>query len=314
VGHEQGAKTRRDGDKIEIDWSIDSVAKLSPALMWLARPDGLATYLSDKWLRFVGRTMEDELGNGWAVSVHPEDMERCVGKYMDAVNNRRGVDLEFRLRRHDGAYRWILDHVQPRYSESGEFLGFIGTCLDVTELHAAKETIARQRDELAFAAKHDLLTNAYTRRYLFEQAEVEIMRLRRHGGQLHLMMLDVDKYKSINDTYGHKVGDEVLVLLVECLRNNVREVDHVCRYAGDEFCIILPETDRAGAAALAERVRASAQDLRLNNAPELRITLSIGLAEYANSMASVEDWIHRADSALYEAKKAGRNKVCTVEV
>lgn len=311
---EKNKQVREDG--IQIDMSIDSVARLSPALMWLARQDGLATYLSDKWLAFVGRSLKDELGNGWAVSVHPEDMERCVGKYMDAVKNRKGVDLEFRLKRHDGVYRWILDHVQPRFDEAGNHLGFIGTCLDVTDLHDARELIekqrdeiARQRDELAFIAKHDHLTNAFTRRYLFDQAEEEIKRSQRYEHDLYLIMLDVDKYKDINDTYGHNVGDDLLVALVDSLKKNVRSIDHVCRYAGDEFCIILPETDQAGAETIAERIRASAHEIKLASVPGLKFSVSIGVAQYVPSMRSVEEWIYAADGALYASKQAGRNKV-----
>ena len=318
----QGNTTAR-ADGVMIDWSIDGVARLSPALIWLAGTDGLATYLSDKWLKFVGRTMDEELGNGWAVNVHPDDMEPCVGKYMDAVQNRKSVDLEFRLKRHDGVYRWILDHVQPRFDEAGKHLGFIGTCLDVTELREARELIERQRDELekqrdelkkqrdelAFIAKHDHLTGAFTRRYLFDQAEVEIKRMLRYGHDLYLIMMDVDKYKGINDTYGHNIGDEVLVELVECLKNSVRSIDHVCRYAGDEFCILLPETDATGAGAIAERIRASVQEIRLASAANLTLSVSIGMAQYSAVMPGVEAWIEAADGALYCSKQAGRNRV-----
>jgi diguanylate cyclase (GGDEF)-like protein/PAS domain S-box-containing protein len=294
---------------IEIDWSIDSVANLSPALMWLARPDGRANYLSQKCLDFTGRTMEEEIGDGWLASVHPEDLASCAGKYIAAVQNRTAVDLEFRLKRKDGVYRWILDHVQPRYSESGEFLGFIGSCLDITELYEAKEQIERQRDELAFIVRHDHLTGAYARRYLFEQAEEEIKRAQRYGYSLYLIMMDVDRYKAINDTYGHNIGDQVLVALVDSLKKNVRSIDHVCRYAGDEFCVLLPDTDQAEVEIIAERIRKSVQDIKLPEALDLKFSVSLGLARYSALKPSVEEWISKADSALYISKQTGRNTV-----
>ena len=188
-----------------------------PALMWISRADGLATFFNHNWLNFVGRNIEQEIGNGWVDNVHPEDFDQCLGIYTEAVQKQQCCKIEFRLKRHDGEYRWILDNIVTRFSEAGEFLGFIGTCLDVTDQHIAKQIIEKQRDELAYMVMHDHLTDAFNRRYLFEHTELEIKRRKRYEHPLNLLMIDVDKFKSFNDTFGHNLGDEVLISLVKCI-------------------------------------------------------------------------------------------------
>jgi len=296
-------------NNIEIDWSLNQYMSYIPALMWVSRVDGLATFFNENWLNFVGRNIDQELGNGWAENVHPDDFDECLNLYTEAVQEQKCCRLEFRLKRYDGEYRWILDNIVTRFSKAGEFLGFIGTCLDVTEHHVARQTIEKQRDELAYIVMHDHLTDAFNRRYLFEQAELEIKRCKRYKHSLYLLMIDVDKFKNINDSFGHNVGDEVLISLVKCFSERVRSFDLVCRYAGDEFCIILPETKQQGAYEIAERIRSGAEKIKLSKFKNLKITLSIGVAEYKETFSGIEDWIHSADNALYSVKQEGRNGV-----
>jgi PAS domain S-box-containing protein len=98
----------------------------APVLMWMAGPDALCTYFNKGWLDFTGRTLAQELGNGWAEGVHPADLERCIETYMAAFNARREFRMQYRLRRHDGEYCWIIDTGVPRYEPAGAFAGYIG--------------------------------------------------------------------------------------------------------------------------------------------------------------------------------------------
>ncbi|WP_434618518.1 diguanylate cyclase [Azospirillum sp. B2RO_4] len=173
----------------------------------------------------------------------------------------------------------------------------------------------RVESELRRMATTDPLTGLSNRRRFMELAEVEMARLRRYGRAVSVLMLDIDRFKAINDTHGHAVGDHALVTLAEICRDELRDTDHIGRLGGEEFAIILPETPLASAAEVAERLR---QRLALAEVPVvpgdhghgcLRMTVSIGVAMCGDEDASIERALGRADRALYEAKAAGRNRV-----
>ncbi len=119
----------------------EALVEQSPILSWRANTDALCDYFNDRWLSFRGRTMEQEYGNGWAEGVHPDDFDRCLKIYSDNFKIRKTFEMEYRLMRHDGVYRWIFDRGVPFYSDNGEFTGFIGSCVDVTERVEAQEAL-----------------------------------------------------------------------------------------------------------------------------------------------------------------------------
>jgi PAS domain S-box-containing protein len=121
----------------------------SPMIIWRANTEALCDYFNERWLAFTGRTMEQELGDGWAEGVHPEDLQRCVALWRGSFARRVSFEMEYRLRRHDGAYRWILDRGAPAHAEDGTFLGYVGNCVDVTErVEAAQVLRAAHEREL----------------------------------------------------------------------------------------------------------------------------------------------------------------------
>jgi PAS domain S-box-containing protein len=129
------------------------MADASPVLIWMAGPDKGCTYFNKGWLEFTGRTMEQELGNGWVEGVHPDDRQRCLDAYVQAFDAREKFSLEYRLRRRDGEDRWVLDIGAPRFVTGGGFIGYIGSCIDITERRGAEEEFVRQREELARMAR-----------------------------------------------------------------------------------------------------------------------------------------------------------------
>ncbi|UEM04585.1 diguanylate cyclase [Skermanella rosea] len=177
----------------------------------------------------------------------------------------------------------------------------------------------RTEAELVLLATTDPLTGIANRRHLLDCAERELARLRRSGAPFSLIMADVDHFKRINDTYGHAVGDEALMLLASAFRPVIRENDLAGRMGGEEFAILLPEAREDEAMAVAERVRHHVAGLRLPamsgmsaaGAPGtgIRFTVSLGVAEGRRDDSRIEQPLARADQALYEAKAAGRNRV-----
>jgi PAS domain S-box-containing protein len=138
----------------ETEQRFRAMADSSPVLLWLSERDGMCSFFNATWLEFSGRTMEQEVGVGWAEGVHAEDFERCMNTYMDAFGRREPFEMEYRLRRHDGAYRWILDRGTPRFTPDGEFVGFIGSCVDITDRRQAEDRTRELADDLGRANRY----------------------------------------------------------------------------------------------------------------------------------------------------------------
>ena len=168
--------------------------------------------------------------------------------------------------------------------------------------------LARQNRRLDELGRTDGLTGLANRRQCFALAERELARHYRTGRPAALLILDVDHFKDINDRYGHPIGDEVLCSVADVLRRCCREADTPTRYGGDEFLLMLPETDLRGAEEAARRIRAQLETLTIDAAPDLRCTVSLGAAEAGRDITNVDVWVQQADAALYRAKAAGRDR------
>jgi len=129
-----------------------NMADTAPVLIWIAGPDKLCTYFNQGWLEFTGRKMEQELGNGWAEGVYSEDYAQCLEIYNSAFDRREQFKMEYRLRRADGVFRWIYDCGTPRFSSDGEFLGYIGSCIDIADRKEAEDAVRYAKDELQLVA------------------------------------------------------------------------------------------------------------------------------------------------------------------
>jgi len=175
-------------------------------------------------------------------------------------------------------------------------------------------SLKKRNEEIALLSVTDPLTSTFNRRYLNEHLPDSLKLSSRYNRPVSLIICDIDHFKSVNDTYGHQVGDKVLAEFSRCLLSHVREgLDWVVRFGGEEFCIVLPETDHTGAMAAAERYRQAAERMQIpTEQGVVAITASFGSATFESPEGarciSAEDFIGAADACLYEAKERGRNR------
>ena len=180
------------------------------------------------------------------------------------------------------------------------------------QIRAVMAALEQARLEAENLARFDALTGVLSRRVLLEVLDEEIERTKRYGHDLVCLMLDIDHFKIFNDTYGHQFGDKVLHRIARVITDQCRANDHVGRYGGEEFLVVLPETRINGASVFAERVRLAVAETSLDLKEE-RITLSIGVAEWRDADGTTSSLISHADRALLEAKAAGRNRIAVRE-
>lgn len=162
--------------------------------------------------------------------------------------------------------------------------------------------------ELRQIASTDVLTGAFSRRAWLEKARPEIKRAERYGRPLSVMIMDIDRFKSVNDTYGHPVGDIVIKRLAELAMQAIRDSDAFGRFGGEEFVVLLPETKLSEALILAERIRIAFSEIEIEALQGIRSSISIGLTERYGGEMELDPLLERADRALYEAKNSGRNR------
>lgn len=171
-----------------------------------------------------------------------------------------------------------------------------------------KSKIQKDFDMMQELSRTDSLTKIYNRRAFFDSSEKFFRLARRKALPLSLILIDIDNFKQVNDTYGHMIGDEILKFLVEQVQKVLRDSDIFARYGGEEFIILLPDTDIEGGAKTAEKIRSIIEDTPYQDQAEVSITISCGVAQLHHDKL-LKDLIKRADEALYRAKEYGRNRV-----
>ena len=450
----------------------------APAMLWCIDQMGMPVYYNQRWLQFSGLSEKSDLANAWVSKLHPDDRDWVLQTTGELLRQRASIRIEYRLERFDGKYRHVLDMGEPQFDAAGEFIGYIGSTMDITDQHRAAERLedsnvrlnrssrevtllnefndhlqvcnsieetqpilkryGRQlfpnasisiclvsesrnivepfvawgdaatldrmfapdecwalrrgkihvenpcqdgslcpntrnckikfgyacipmmaygevlgvmnvcyhsseeltdgdqsnrhrlaqvtadqvalaianlklRETLQHQSTRDPLTQLFNRRYLLDNLEREFCRARRDGNLVVALMLDIDHFKRFNDTYGHEAGDLVLRHVGSLLRKSVRSMDLPCRYGGEEFLVVLVDTDEENGLKRAEEIRQQISKLTidLGKQPLGNITTSIGIAAFPNHADSIETLLSCADQALYAAKAAGRN--CVVQ-
>jgi diguanylate cyclase (GGDEF)-like protein len=224
-------------------------------------------------------------------AVNPQDVKKSEDSFIFTLKSKR---------RKMGYL--VVDGVQERDREKIVILG---------HQYALALRRVKLYEEIERIAITDSLTELHTRRYFLERFQEEMERVHRRNISMSVLMIDVDFFKKVNDEHGHLTGDQVLKEIGKIIRDNIREIDIAGRYGGEEFSIILPDTNVEGGSYVAERIRRATEEAVLKAYDtELKVTVSIGLATYPKDGKTAEELIDKADIALYQAKHTGRNRLC----
>ena len=245
----------------------------------------------------------------YASVIHPDDRERVEEVVTEALGRRAPFELEYRVLHVDGSLRWVLERGQGIFDEHGEVAFLDGVICDITARKLAE-------DRLAFLAYHDPLTGLPNRMLFREHLDVALRRAARAGASVAVCFVDLDGFKLVNDSFGHAVGDDLLIEVAARLGNVVRDQDVVARQGGDEFLILLADlpTGVAGgrsavdvAVTVATAIRAALQQPIGLSEAEIAVNASVGISVYPNDAADADALLKHSDIAMYLAKEQGRN-------
>lgn len=302
-------------------------------------------YRSPGWYRMLGYEVDcfEKNVNTWEEVIHPDDYANVMQHFEDYIQGRsKEYKIQYRCKKADKTYLWIEDYAKiVERSTDGRPLRVIGAHNNIDEVKLAQEALKQQNhllkntntsleeqiherteqlmllnqrleekiEEAQFHACHDGLTELFNRRSFEEKLSQEIKRSRRYSQPMCLILIDIDDFKIINDAYGHKVGDQVLCALAAFISQHVREFDVVARWGGEEFAIILSNTDQTQGVQRAENLRQEIEAYTFTH--NITVTCSFGVTSYKESDTE-QSIFARVDKALYQAKNNQRNNVQTL--
>ncbi|GGY61043.1 sensor domain-containing diguanylate cyclase [Marinobacter zhanjiangensis] len=262
------------------------------------------TYVSRKSMDFYGIPAEDTLEDPSALFdiIIKDDISEVMETIRRSARSMTEWRCQYRIRVNDDI-RWMEGVAQPEEDEVGRIV-WHGMVMDITE----RKQLELELERLSVT---DELTGLHNRRYMLRTIEEQIARAERYGDVFSLVALDIDHFKRINDSWGHLVGDQVLEQFARVLRSRVRRTDVVARTGGEEFLILLPNTDLPAARHVAEDLRQATEREHFDNGEgqSFTVTISGGVVTWEDSLSSMRDLLSRCDHSLYEAKHQGRNRI-----
>jgi diguanylate cyclase (GGDEF)-like protein/PAS domain S-box-containing protein len=286
----------------ESEEQFKQLADNIPQVFWITDIRHRDTiYISPAAALMLGRPLEElyRRRNALVKAVHPEDRRRVHDARRFAM--RGGYDETYRVVRPDGTIRWVNDRAFPVHDGSGKVYRIAGIAEDVTEKKFAEE-------QLMQLAHYDVLTRLPNRALFYDRMKQALAQAKRNQWTVGVMFIDLDRFKNVNDTLGHSVGDQLLQQVSERLSKSVRAGDTVGRLGGDEFAIVLSNFSSAQDANLvAQKIMAEFDEPFRLEGSDIYVTASIGITLYPNDSLDQDTLIKNADAAMYRAKEAGRN-------
>ncbi|WP_223463256.1 MULTISPECIES: GGDEF domain-containing protein [unclassified Pseudomonas] len=303
--HAQGEVARLSEREQLLNTLLASVNAVLWAFDWETRQ---VLYVSPAYERIFGRSADRLLAdcNQWRDNIYPDDLDYAERSLAEVLDKGAVEDREYRITAADGQMRWLSDKCYiNRQAEPGQPVIIFGIAEDITDKK-------QMETELHRLATTDALTQSSNRRHFFECAQREFEHARNKGEPLSFLMLDIDDFKIINDTYGHQEGDNVLQRIAESGRAALRRDDLFGRIGGEEFAAVFPGCTPQMALQVAERLQQQIQRLRFTHEGRtFGITVSQGLTSLTAADENVENLFSRADAAMYQAKRDGKNRIVT---
>ena len=270
--------------------------------------DGTIVFLNPAWQTLTGFVVDDSIGKPFSDFIADETAVRNFGTKTLARLHEKNREIS--LRSVNGKRLWMSLDADAQADSSGNFTGIIGTLSDITKSVELNHLLSRYQDELYHLSVTDPLTGLYNRRHFDGQLEVILADHLPKNMPVCLLLIDIDGFKFINDTYGHPFGDEVLRTTAQLLKQLVRRNDYIARLAGDEFAMVLKNTDIVNATRIAQKVHDSISNTRIPlPVGHMQLQSSMGVAEAPTHGSNAQDLVSAADVALYHSKRGGRNRI-----
>ncbi|RUO65324.1 hypothetical protein CWI77_02375 [Pseudidiomarina planktonica] len=280
---------------------LQSILEASSAGLFVVDNNGKAEFINSAVARITGWPKQLFQDGDWCKAMPANDAKRVCVMWQQALEDKSFFSLDHRYVRPEGNTVWVNCQLYPVEFDQ-KLVGMVGTIVDVSMRYAREK-------ELINVANEDALTKLANRRGYDEKIEKLFNLHRQQQVQTVLLSLDLDHFKSVNDSAGHEVGDWVLQQLAKIIVGEIRVDDFAARVGGDEFAVLLRDCDEKHALQIAERIRREVEELEHEHPSVKAVTISIGLAASSIADEYVIDWIRRADRACYEAKNKGRNQV-----
>jgi diguanylate cyclase (GGDEF)-like protein/PAS domain S-box-containing protein len=286
----------------ESEARFRAMAEQSADWIWSMGAEGRHVYTNERGAACLGYSVDAFLATEAGSLLHPDDLALFHETFEQARSARQGwQNVVLRWRHQNGSYRTFESNASALFNDAGELIGFQGVDRDITERRLAEARIA-------FLAHHDALTGLPNRVLLRDRFEHAIAMAERTRARVAMLFLDLDNFKRVNDTLGHSAGDQLLLQVVTRLSGCTRESDTISRQGGDEFILLLNDIpDQEAVERIASHILAELAEPMDINGYELNAASSIGIALYPDDGSSFDTLLQKADTAMYNAKGAGRN-------
>ncbi len=286
----------------EVERAFQIMADFAPVFIWIAEADNIKRFYFNKvWLDFRGRSAAEEAEEGWLEGIHPDDYQVFRVKCYEACLEKKPYKVEYRFRRKDGVFRWVLETGVPFWGPDGELDGFVGSCVGIGEQKELQERLFKM-------AHYDILTGIANRGLFVNRLEHAISMSLRYKTMFALLYIDLDGFKAVNDRHGHKAGDLLLVETARRLNYCVRESDTTARIGGDEFTVILSRVNAEDdALSVARKIAEEIARPFVIFDRICSVTASIGIGIFPNDAADAETLMKKADLDMYREKARGKD-------